>query len=165
MTLEVGVAGVAAGALAAQQHAVGVRSDGGVRADGPGVAADHFAALLWMGTADLLTLLVLNEVGPEASAYYFMANTIGFDIIGTLEPQTLPDGPTSGSFRDASFATALVPLDQSTTVGETPFQTFIMSSGLKGVSFEITGRYKTVVTDPLGPIVKPVRRPPRGIGF
>ena len=43
-------------------------------------------------------------------------------------------------------ATALVPLDQSTTVGETPFQTFIMSSGLKGVSFEITGRYKTVVT-------------------
>jgi len=97
--------------------------------------------------------------------WVIMANTIGFDIIGTLEPQTLPDGPTSGSFRDASFATALVPLDQSTTVGETPFQTFIMSSGLKGVSFEITGRYKTVVTDPLGPIVKPVRRPPRGIGF
>ena len=43
-------------------------------------AADHFAALLWMGTADLLTLLVLNEVGPEASAYYFMANTIGYTL-------------------------------------------------------------------------------------
>ena len=33
-----------------------------------------------MGTADLLTLLVLNEVGPEASAYYFMANTIGYTL-------------------------------------------------------------------------------------
>ena len=43
-------------------------------------AADHFAALLWMGTADLLTLLVLNQVGPEASAYYFMANTIGYTL-------------------------------------------------------------------------------------
>ena len=43
-------------------------------------AADHFAALLWMGTADLLTLLVLNEVGPEASAYYYMANTIGYTL-------------------------------------------------------------------------------------
>ena len=43
-------------------------------------ATDHFAALLWMGTADLLTLMVLNEVGPEASAYYFMANTIGYTL-------------------------------------------------------------------------------------
>jgi hypothetical protein len=44
-------------------------------------------------------------------------------------------------------------------------KTFILASGLKGVSFEATARYQTVVTDPLGPIVKPVRRPPRGIGF
>jgi len=43
-------------------------------------AADHLAALLWMATADLLTLLVLDELGPEASAYYFLANTIGYTL-------------------------------------------------------------------------------------
>lgn len=43
-------------------------------------AADHVAALLWMATADLLTLLVLNVRGPEASAYYFMASTIGYTL-------------------------------------------------------------------------------------
>lgn len=43
-------------------------------------AADHFAALLWMGTSDILTLLVLHELGPESSAYYFMAATIGYTL-------------------------------------------------------------------------------------
>ena len=41
---------------------------------------DHVAALLWMGTADVLTLMVLQELGPEASAYYFMANTIAYGL-------------------------------------------------------------------------------------
>jgi O-antigen/teichoic acid export membrane protein len=41
-------------------------------------ATDHVAALLWMGTADVLTLMVLQELGPEDSAFYFMANTISY---------------------------------------------------------------------------------------
>src|SRR3712207_4243874 len=32
-------------------------------------ATDHVAALVWLGTADVLTLMVLQELGPEASAY------------------------------------------------------------------------------------------------
>lgn len=43
-------------------------------------AADHFAALLWMGTSDVLTLLVLDQMGAAASAYYYMANTIGYSL-------------------------------------------------------------------------------------
>lgn len=43
-------------------------------------ATDHLAALLWLGTANVLTLLVLQELGPEASAYYFMANTIAYAL-------------------------------------------------------------------------------------
>ena len=43
-------------------------------------ATDHVAALVWLGTADVLTLMVLQELGPEASAYYFMANTIAYGL-------------------------------------------------------------------------------------
>lgn len=43
-------------------------------------ATDHVAALVWLGTADILTLMVLQELGPEASAYYFMANTIAYGL-------------------------------------------------------------------------------------
>lgn len=43
-------------------------------------ATDHAAALVWMGTADILTLMVLQELGPEASAFYFMANTIAYGL-------------------------------------------------------------------------------------
>ena len=43
-------------------------------------AIDHVAALVWLGTADVLTLMVLQELGPEASAYYFMANTISYGL-------------------------------------------------------------------------------------
>jgi O-antigen/teichoic acid export membrane protein len=43
-------------------------------------ATDHASQLLWMATSDLLTLLVLQRAGAEASAYYFMANTIGYTL-------------------------------------------------------------------------------------
>jgi O-antigen/teichoic acid export membrane protein len=43
-------------------------------------ATDHVAALVWLATGDVLTLMVLQELGPEASAYYFMANTIAYGL-------------------------------------------------------------------------------------
>ena len=43
-------------------------------------ATDHIAALLWLGTANVLTLMVLQKLGPEASAFYFMANTISYGL-------------------------------------------------------------------------------------
>ena len=43
-------------------------------------ATDHVAALLWLATANVLTLMVLQQLGPEASAYYFMANTIAYAL-------------------------------------------------------------------------------------
>ena len=43
-------------------------------------ATDHVAALLWMATANVLTLMVLQQLGPEASAYYYMANTIAYAL-------------------------------------------------------------------------------------
>ncbi|MGH3097670.1 MAG: phosphotransferase [Streptosporangiales bacterium] len=43
-------------------------------------ASDHAAGLLWMCTADVLTLIVLHQSGAEASAYYYMANTIGYSL-------------------------------------------------------------------------------------
>ena len=43
-------------------------------------ATDHVSALLWLGTADILTLVILHEIGPEASAYYFIATTIGYSL-------------------------------------------------------------------------------------
>lgn len=42
--------------------------------------SDHAAGLLWMCTADVLTLIVLHRAGAEASAYYYMANTIGYSL-------------------------------------------------------------------------------------
>lgn len=94
--------------------------------------------------------------------WVIMAHENGFDTIGTLEPNTLPDGPTSGSNGDAQFATSLVPLDLPGTVGETGWRTFIMESGLKGVSFEITAREQTIVTDPLPQIIVPIHWHPGG---
>ncbi len=43
-------------------------------------ATDHLSALLWLGTADILTLVILQAIGPEASAYYFIATTIGYSL-------------------------------------------------------------------------------------
>ena len=43
-------------------------------------ATDHLSALLWLGTADILTLVILQQIGPEASAYYFIATTIGYSL-------------------------------------------------------------------------------------
>ena len=44
-------------------------------------AAEHFSAILWMGTTDLITLLVLNQAGSEEAAYYYMASTIGYAVL------------------------------------------------------------------------------------
>ncbi|WP_313811088.1 phosphotransferase [Glutamicibacter sp.] len=44
------------------------------------VVPDHFASMLWFATTDVLTLIVLNVAGPEASAYWYMANTIGYSL-------------------------------------------------------------------------------------
>jgi O-antigen/teichoic acid export membrane protein len=43
-------------------------------------ATDHVAALVWLGTADILTLMLLQQLGPESSAFYFMANTIAYGL-------------------------------------------------------------------------------------
>lgn len=43
-------------------------------------ATDHLAALLWMGTANIVTLMILQRVGPEASAYYYVAEMIGYSL-------------------------------------------------------------------------------------
>lgn len=110
-------------------------------------------------------LIRIENAPVRVAPWLIMANSDGFDVVGILEPDTLPSGPTSGSHGDAHFASTLAFLDQTSTVGASELKTFILASGLKGVSFEATARYQTVVTDPLGPIVKPVRRPPRGIGF
>ncbi len=44
------------------------------------VVPDHLASMLWFATTDVLTLIVLNVAGPEASAYWYMANTIGYSL-------------------------------------------------------------------------------------
>jgi len=107
--------------------------------------------------------LVRIENAPSRLVpWVIMAHESGFDMIGTLEPATLPDGPTSGSNGDSQFATSLASLPLPARVGETNWQTFMMESGLKGVAFEITARAKTIVTDPLPPIVIPIRLPPGG---
>jgi hypothetical protein len=41
-------------------------------------AAEHLAALLWLGTGSVTTLMVLQQLGPAASAYYYMAHTIAY---------------------------------------------------------------------------------------
>lgn len=43
-------------------------------------ATDHLSALLWLATADILTLVILQHLGPESSAYYFIASTIGYSL-------------------------------------------------------------------------------------
>lgn len=43
-------------------------------------ASDHVAALLWLCTTDVLTLIVLHEAGAAASAYFYLANTIGYTL-------------------------------------------------------------------------------------
>lgn len=44
------------------------------------VIPDHFASLLWFATTDVLTLVVLHLRGAEASAYWFLANTVGYSL-------------------------------------------------------------------------------------
>lgn len=43
-------------------------------------ASDHFATLLWFATTDVLTLIVLNVSGAEVSAYWYVANAIGYSL-------------------------------------------------------------------------------------
>lgn len=43
-------------------------------------ASDHFATLLWFATTDVLTLIVLHVSGAEVSAYWYMANAIGYSL-------------------------------------------------------------------------------------
>ena len=42
--------------------------------------ADHSSALLWLATTELLTLVVLQKISAEASAYYFMSFTIAYSL-------------------------------------------------------------------------------------
>jgi O-antigen/teichoic acid export membrane protein/aminoglycoside phosphotransferase len=42
--------------------------------------ADHSSTILWLATTELLTLVVLQQAGPEASAYYFMSFTIAYAL-------------------------------------------------------------------------------------
>lgn len=43
-------------------------------------AADQIAWLVWLATPQVLTLIVLHVRGPEASAYYYIANMIGYSL-------------------------------------------------------------------------------------
>lgn len=43
-------------------------------------ASDHLATLLWFATTDVLTLMVLHVAGAEASAYWYIANTVGYSL-------------------------------------------------------------------------------------
>jgi O-antigen/teichoic acid export membrane protein len=43
-------------------------------------AADHSSTLLWLATTELLTLVVLQEAGAAASAYYFMSFTVAYSL-------------------------------------------------------------------------------------
>ncbi|MEB8326832.1 phosphotransferase [Dietzia kunjamensis] len=43
-------------------------------------AADQIAWMVWVATPQVLTLIVLHLRGPEASAYYYMANMIGYSL-------------------------------------------------------------------------------------
>jgi O-antigen/teichoic acid export membrane protein len=42
--------------------------------------ADYSATLLWLATTDLMTLVVLQQRGPRASAYYFMSFMIAYSL-------------------------------------------------------------------------------------
>jgi O-antigen/teichoic acid export membrane protein len=41
---------------------------------------DYFSSLLWLATTDLMTLVVLDQMGPQQSAYYFMSFTIAYSL-------------------------------------------------------------------------------------
>ena len=41
---------------------------------------DYFSSLLWLATTDLMTLVVLDQMGPQQSAYYFMSFTIAYTL-------------------------------------------------------------------------------------
>ena len=41
---------------------------------------DHFSTLVWLATTDLMTLVVLDQMGPQQSAYYFMSFTIAYSL-------------------------------------------------------------------------------------
>lgn len=43
-------------------------------------AADQIAWMVWLATPQVLTLIVLHLRGAEASAYYYMANMIGYSL-------------------------------------------------------------------------------------
>lgn len=43
-------------------------------------AADQIAWLVWLATPQVLTLIVLHVRGPEASAYFYIANMIGYSL-------------------------------------------------------------------------------------
>jgi O-antigen/teichoic acid export membrane protein len=43
-------------------------------------AADYSATLLWLATTDLMTLVVLEQMGAQQSAYYFMSFTIAYSL-------------------------------------------------------------------------------------
>lgn len=67
-------------------------------------AADHFATLLWFATADVLTLIVLHVSGTEASAYWYMANTIGYSLY--LVTSNVSSALIAESVHDPQQATA-----------------------------------------------------------
>jgi O-antigen/teichoic acid export membrane protein len=41
---------------------------------------DHSSALLWLATTELLTLVILQKISAQASAYYFMSFTIAYSL-------------------------------------------------------------------------------------
>ena len=43
-------------------------------------AGDHVAAFLWLGTTELLSLVVLAQAGAESSAYYFLSFQIAYSL-------------------------------------------------------------------------------------
>jgi O-antigen/teichoic acid export membrane protein len=43
-------------------------------------AADYSSTLLWLATTDLMTLVVLEQMGAQQSAYYFMSFTIAYSL-------------------------------------------------------------------------------------
>jgi O-antigen/teichoic acid export membrane protein len=69
-------------------------------------ATDHIAALLWLATANVLTLMVLEYLGPEASAFYYMANTISYGIF--LVTSNISSALVAEGARSPDRVTALI---------------------------------------------------------
>ena len=67
-------------------------------------APDHLASLLWFATTDVLTLIVLHVAGAEASAYWFMANTVGYALY--LVTSNVGSALIAESAHDPDHATA-----------------------------------------------------------